>query len=301
MKDLAVNDNQTMLPHYMTTFKSDLMDCNIAWCRFASSQNENLARKKHRHVVHEMHFVLSGKIRYDFGEHGERSVASDNFAVIPQGLSHTVYVEAGDELKYLVIAFAVSSSNEAINSIFSRDGSPLTSQFTEAMRNMISALDIKKQEKNFNYSLSTKLLIQSILLEAVDSLTENRSLSFLPARTSMQKDVRIDSVVKMITGNIYSEKLRGEDVAAMLGITVRQLNRISNQHFGCSINNYIVQRRIQEMKNLLKYSAYSLSDIGELFGFSDVYAFIRHFKRFTGEAPGRYRKVAHGGKNVDEV
>ena len=147
-------------------------------------------------------------------------------------------------------------------------------------------------------SLSTKLLIHSILLESVDGLTEELGLNSLPARISSQKDVRIDAIVNTVNSNIYSEKLRGEDVAEMMGLSTRQLNRISNQYFGCSINAYITQRRIKEMQNLLEFSAHSLSDIGEIFGFPDVYAFIRHFTHFVGVSPGKYRKSTHG-KNAD--
>ena len=59
MEQFIVNDNRNMLSHYMMSLKSDIMDSNVAWCRFASSKNENLSRKKHKHIVHEMHFVLS--------------------------------------------------------------------------------------------------------------------------------------------------------------------------------------------------------------------------------------------------
>lgn len=298
METFIVNDNRTMLSNYMMSLKSDIMDSNIAWCRFASSKNENLSRKNHKHIVHEMHFVLSGKIKYDFQDLGSLTAGPDNFVIIPKGVMHTVTAENGSALEYLVIAFTVSTTNESINSIFSEDGKPMTAAFTRPMRSMIESLEQKHLTKNFNSSLSTKLLIHSILLESVDGLTEELGLNSLPARISSQKDVRIDAIVNTVNSNIYSEKLRGEDVAEMLGLSTRQLNRISNQYFGCSINAYITQRRIKEMQNLLEFSAHSLSDIGEIFGFPDVYAFIRHFTHFVGESPGKYRKSTHG-KNAD--
>ena len=107
-------------------------------------------------------------------------------------------------------------------------------------------------------------------------------LDYFPERYISKSGHRVNSIVRIVNNNIYSQKLRGEDVAEQLNITTRQLNRICNEYLGCSINRYIIQCRIKGMQALLRESSYTLTDIAEIFGFSDVYAFIKHFSHFTG-------------------
>ena len=290
MDGFVCDDRRTMLPGLMISLKSDIMDCKVAWCRFATSKRENLARKNHKHVIYEMHFILDGKILYNMPRLGLYSAKKGEFMLIPQGMMHATSDGDVGCTEYLVIAFSPSSTNSAINAIFSPENEPLVMRYSDTTESMINSLKLKTQNKNFSTGLSTKLIIHSILLEAVDSIVDKLGLSCLSERLVTQNDPRVNSIVQQVNDNIYNQKMRGEEIAAQLNITTRQLNRICNQYFGCPINQYITQTRIRGMKTLLRESSYTLSDISEIFGFSDVYAFIKHFTHFTGITPGNYRK-----------
>jgi len=199
-----------------------------------------------------------------------------------------------------VIAFSVASENAAVNVIFSPDNEPMVLDFTEEMGSLIKALYIKEQGVNFFTSHSTKLIVHSILMEAVDAMAAHLGLDYFPEQRKSQRGQRVNNIVRIVNNNIYSQKLRGEDVAAELGITVRQLNRTCNDYLGCSINRYITQCRIRAMQTMLKDSSYSLGDIAEVFGFPDVYAFIKHFSRYTGITPGRFRREIGGRSSLAE-
>lgn len=294
MDVLFVDDRRTMLPGLMISLKSDIMDCRVAWCRFASSNKESLFRKNHKHVIFEMHFVLAGKIIYNFPKFGQYTANKGQFMLIPQGMMHATTDGDPGFTEYLVVAFLPSSVHPAINVIFSADNDPLVLQFSSSMESLINALKLKQQNKNFSTGLSTKLIVHSILLEAVDCMVDHLELNYLTEQIVHQNDPRISSIVRIVNDNIYNQKLRGEDVASQLCITTRQLNRICNQYFGCPINQYIIKCRIQGMQTLLRESSYTISDISDIFGFSDVYAFIKHFTHFAGITPGSYRK----NKNV---
>ena len=121
-------------------------------------------------------------------------------------------------------------------------------------------------------------------------MAEHLGLDYFTDSSFLPVDHRVNSIVRIVNGNVYSQKLRGEEVAEQLGITTRQLNRICNQYLGCSINQYIIQCRIKGMQAMLKESTYSLSEIADIFAFPDVYAFIKHFTRFAGMSPGNYRR-----------
>lgn len=292
--ELIVDDSRTMLPGIMLSLKSDVMDCQVAWCRFATAKSESLERPKHRHVVHEIHYVLDGILNYSFPAFCDCSVEKGHFMLIPGNVLHsTSSGDAGTE--YLVIAFSESSGNEAVNAVLSPKAGPFSNRFTLAMEDMISSLKTKMNESNFRQSLSTKLLVHSILLEAIDAVVESLGLEQLYESSAVNADPRVRDIERIVNENKYSQKLRGEDVAAELNLTVRQLNRICNRQFGCSINRYITEIRIESMKELLRNSCYTIRDIATIFGFGDVYTFIRHFTKYAGISPGRYRTHADSG------
>jgi YesN/AraC family two-component response regulator len=66
----------------------------------------------------------------------------------------------------------------------------------------------------------------------------------------------------------------------------------NNQNFG----EYIRGARIEKAKELFNNSAYSLTEIAYLTGFSDQSHFTRVFKQITGENPSIFRKKMLKGK-----
>lgn len=290
MDGFILDDRRTMLPGLTMSLKSDLMDCKVAWCRFAASARESLARKSHKHIIYEMHFILAGELLYNIPRMGRYSAKKGDFALIPPRMMHTTTDGAPDVTEYLVIAFSPTSANSAINAIFSTDNAPLVLRFSDVTESLIRALQLKEQDKNFSTGLATKLIIHSILLEAVDSMIDYMGLNALIPCVAPENNPRVGNIVRIVNNNIYNQKLRGTEVAAQLGLTTRQLNRICNQYLGCPINQYIIDNRIRGMKTLLRESSYTMADIADIFGFSDVYAFIKHFTHFTGTTPGVYRK-----------
>lgn len=290
MDEYIIDDQRTTLPWLMLSLKSDIMDCKVARCRFAFSKDENLCRRNHKHVVYEMHYIIEGEILYDFPGIGSYRAKKGHFTLIPQGRIHSTQDKEIGVTEYLVIAFSVSSENAAVNVIFSPNNEPMVLEFTEEMGSLIKALLIKSQGINFFTSHSTKLMVHSIIMEAVDTMAAYMGLDYFPERRQHQSGQRINNVVRIVNNNIYSQKIRGDDIAAELGITTRQLNRICNDFLGCSINHYITKCRIRAMQTMLKESSYSLNDIAEVFGFPDVYAFIKHFSRYAGISPGRFRR-----------
>lgn len=289
MDEYMIDDKRTTMPWLMLSLKSDIMDCKIARCRFAFSKDENLERNRHKHVVYEMHYIIEGEINYDFPGMGSYSAKKGQFTLVPQGRVHSTRDADPGRTQYLVVAFSIVSDNGAVNTIFSPEREPMVLDFTSEMEALIAALYIKYQGTEFFTSHATKLIIHSILLEAVDKMAEHLGLDYFTESSFLPVDHRVNSIVRIVNGNIYSQKLKGEEVAAQLGITTRQLNRICNQYLGCSINQYIIQCRIKGMQAMLRESTYSLSEIADIFAFPDVYAFIKHFTRFTSMSPGNYR------------
>jgi AraC family transcriptional regulator len=79
------------------------------------------------------------------------------------------------------------------------------------------------------------------------------------------------------------------DLAAMCNISVRQLTRGFKVSRGCSIGNYIEQRRMETAKRLLA-SHESVKAVAFAMGFSSPSSFTYAFRRAAGLSPSQFRQ-----------
>jgi len=86
-----------------------------------------------------------------------------------------------------------------------------------------------------------------------------------------------------------SERLRVEDLSNRFHRSKNTLHRAFSAHFGQGINEYILAKRIELAKNLLRKSALSIGEIAEQCGMESAY-FSRLFKKKAGCSPMDFRK-----------
>jgi AraC family transcriptional regulator len=84
--------------------------------------------------------------------------------------------------------------------------------------------------------------------------------------------------------------LRLPTLADECGLSIRHLCHAFKQSFGISVHQYVIHRRIEFAKFLLKSSSSSLAEIALQSGFCDQAAFSRTFSRLVGASPRRWLK-----------
>lgn len=87
----------------------------------------------------------------------------------------------------------------------------------------------------------------------------------------------------------FHEELTVNQIAKTLGVNPDYISRIFKKAEGISLKHYIMRERIASAKNMLKYSDYSISEIGQYLGFSTQSHFTEVFKRFCGMTPQVFR------------
>ena len=81
-------------------------------------------------------------------------------------------------------------------------------------------------------------------------------------------------------------------LAASLGITPTQLNRVCHQVLGHSALGVLHARLVLEAQRDLAYSTFSIKQIALGLGFGDAGYFTRFFQRHTGHTPTGWRALA---------
>lgn len=81
-----------------------------------------------------------------------------------------------------------------------------------------------------------------------------------------------------------------EELADYVGLTPKYLGELFHGLEGQTLKSYILQERISAAKNMLKYSNYSLSQIGSYFCFDTPSHFSATFRKYVELTPSEYRK-----------
>jgi PAS domain S-box-containing protein len=87
----------------------------------------------------------------------------------------------------------------------------------------------------------------------------------------------------------FAEGLRIEDIATRAGLSVHQFEQRVKKLFQMSPLQLLHKLRLDEATRLLRQTDLSLGEIALQTGWCDQSAFTRHFSRYTGMSPGKFR------------
>lgn len=91
-----------------------------------------------------------------------------------------------------------------------------------------------------------------------------------------------------------TETLHMPEVAAILGISLRTLNRRFKHATGDSPNNYLLQQRLHSARELLRTSNLSIAEVAVAAGYGDSDYFSRLFREAMKQTPRDYRESVRG-------
>jgi AraC-like DNA-binding protein len=151
---------------------------------------------------------------------------------------------------------------------------------------------------------SLNVMVQEVKLgEVILRNKENLDESMIDAKLgslgfSLVKDKQQQLVrgVKELVAEVYSGEFdfpyqfRFSDLLVQrLEQNYDQISGTFSQVEGITLEKYILQQRVEKVKEMLSYSAVSLSDISFRLGFSSVAHLSKQFKNLTGLNPSQLR------------
>jgi AraC-like DNA-binding protein len=119
------------------------------------------------------------------------------------------------------------------------------------------------------------------LLEECHAILYDSSNKFTPTEVLELKKFLDDNVEQKIRLDSYCRE-RHRSCANMI--------RRFKKYFGKAPYDYLMQKRIEEARLMLRHSAFSVKEIASRLKFSDQYYFSNYFKRKTGMSPQKYKK-----------
>ena len=101
------------------------------------------------------------------------------------------------------------------------------------------------------------------------------------------KNDYINTVTDYINAK-FTRHITVEGIADMLSLDRRYLSRIFKQKTGKTIQEYLIEVRIEKAKQLLK-EGYSITESAQMCGYEDICNFSKMFKKVTGTSPGKWK------------
>lgn len=109
------------------------------------------------------------------------------------------------------------------------------------------------------------------------------------AASAGKKRLELQSVKGFIDVH-YKERITLDGLAEIFYINKYYLSKIFKEQFGITVNTYVMQVRVTQAKQLLRFTDESAERIGSEVGLKDANYFTRMFKKIEGMTPGEYRK-----------
>ncbi len=135
-------------------------------------------------------------------------------------------------------------------------------------------------------------------LEKFDNVLTNLGFE----RYDDNKTRLVEGVKAQIIKNIHhSDKALKINWSTMIADTFNyEYNYISNLFStfeGMTIEQYIIQQKIEKIKELLLYQELSISEIAFRLGYSSPSYLSNQFKKYTGMTPGQFSKLLRNNRN----
>lgn len=96
------------------------------------------------------------------------------------------------------------------------------------------------------------------------------------------------------------ESIRLDDVAREAGLSPFHFLRLFARVLGVTPHQFLIRCRLRSAARLLTDPSRSITDVAFDAGFGDLSNFVRLFQRAAGMSPSRFRKSAHGDRQIAE-
>jgi AraC family transcriptional regulator len=139
---------------------------------------------------------------------------------------------------------------------------------------------------NFPYVHSVTRALLRHVMESFGTATAARP--GVQEESKSRADFELDALLDLIDSQL-GEPLSLDYLSGRLGVSRAHLVRRFRAATGISPHRYLMLRRIERAKHLLRESSLSLADIALTVGFSSQSHFTQAFHAATGQTPSRFR------------
>ena len=257
-----------------------------------SKYGEDWHSTSHFHPFTEIFFITHGNGIMEI-DSIDVAVKEGDLIIINPNCPHTEKSSYNrmDQLEYIVFAINnLALANKSLPKLNGDDPNPTYYKIMNLNNNKsvilyyLNTLVHEVEEKQVNYELACK----SILTLFIIYNSRNTESTLLIADNPEKLNIECVKIKNYIDSH-YSENITLDILSNLSYVNKFHLVHLFTKQMGISPINYLINRRIEESKNLLTTTNYSIRDISTIVGFSNSSYFSQMFKKFTGDSPRAYK------------
>jgi AraC family transcriptional regulator len=294
MSDRPINLNQTEAFAQILPSAPQLSSHQTGWSDFFLAyyqQHPGCESPKSTFRQHALEIIDPGFAslheRHVEGQHLGYRLQGGETCFCPANTSH--WTRWDEPLSFTVITFELDLFTRVSGQMYNCDRLELRPQwqvFDPTIQGIVQALKADLAAncpagKIYGESFGASLAVHLVKHFSVVSLKSNYSSEAL-------SNVKQKEVLDFIEAHLDTD-ICLEDLAKIAGISKYYFCRLFKQAMQIPPHQYVVRRRIERAKELLKYSNLTTVEIALACGFAHQSHLSRHFKRIVGISPQKFR------------
>ncbi len=270
--------------HYSQTFNPVTIKKAKLLYASASHYNANWHSNLHTHYCSELFYVTEGEGHLQIGNE-TFPIMNGDLIIISPNVKHTEISDTAHPLSYLVIGIEdieLASIDEGEDIHFRILN---TKDTKDSIRFYFQQIIDEYNHKSSESELMCKNLLENLLILL------SRQIDFTVALTPIMKRSALLCIdIRQYIDNHFRENITLDLLAERAHVSKYHMVHVFTEEYGISPINYLILRRVEEGKKLLKTTDHSLSLISRTLGFSSPSYFSQVFKKHTGDTPMEYRQ-----------
>ncbi|NLC44731.1 MAG: helix-turn-helix transcriptional regulator [Clostridiales bacterium] len=224
---------------------------------------------------HGFLYVMDGEGLYILEDKKELVVKKHDIVYMPK---HSIYESTGSIsncYSYIIVNMDIIDNTKS-DLVFTNDISIILNSSNSYYKNIF-------QEINNSYrtvGMASDIKCKALVYEMLHHLT----LDIFKNELATNNYSKIYPAILYIEEH-YRENVKLDDLANVSHLSVSHFRRLFNEYFDISPLKYINKLKIKKASELLSSGLYTVSEVAEETGFSNVYYFSRLFKEITGVSP----------------
>ena len=283
-KNGAKESDMQNIRYNVQELPGDESEVRLIYCTMAR-YDDSWHSIMHRHPHAELFFCLDGRGELQIARERIRLSKGDFFLINP-GVEHTEHSNPDEPLSYIVIGatgvrFLSENGSEGLQRYCLIRGQHNSLEYEPYFLDIIRELDGKRE----GY-LSICLNILNILFAKIGRSMQVEIASSAPLSSALNC-----AEIKQLIDERFAKPITLEWLAAQAHVSKYHLSHSFQKQYAISPIQYLNKRRLREAEHLLAHTTHSLSEIGNMIGFSSASYFSQAFKRHAGLSPSEYRMM----------
>ena len=243
----------------------------------------------HTHKCTELFYCVHGRGQFHTSD-GTFDVKKDDLVIINADVEHAESSMASHPMEYLVLG--VQGLNFRFDSARGDAGYDVLNfeQNRDELLFYLQSILREVDTQEFRYEDMCQRILEILLIQ-VQRFANVKICTSLPAAEKQHSTNRNCALIRQYIDEHFSEPITLDTLAQMVHINKYHLVRTFQKEYGITPINYLIERRLEESRFMLKNTNYSASQIVSLLGFSSSSYFSQCFRRKEHMSPSQYREM----------